>query len=514
MFPFYLIKLCKHRGIYFANSLFRPIFRRNFAYGSLESTIYALATGGVRSAVAVVRVSGPKSQQVLQEIGQFRQFPLPRVATVKRLYDISGGSLIDHAMVLWFPGPKSYTGEDSCEFHVHGGPAVIHALLRNIGSFKGCRMAEPGEFTKRAFLNGKMDLTEVDGLGDLISSETEMQRVQALNQMTGSLGKLYESWRNDIAKCLADVEAFIDFGEDENIEDNILENVHGRLEFLLKIMKTHLRDSRKGERLRTGVTVAILGKPNVGKSSLLNILCRQEAAIVSDIPGTTRDVLRATINVNGYPVLLADTAGLRYDPADIIETEGIRRALKEAQSADIIVLLVDLNDPKLTCVSTERQLLIQEEIMGPLNWNEDMLSLVEERTLIVGNKLDLDRNKQLAVREDLFNAMISCKTSEGFDQFLSKLSEQVSTLCADPKSEEAYITHERYRSHLENCVLHLEEYLQESRKWSSRPQDCNIDFALQSVPLKNAMNSIGCITGHFGTEDILDIIFRDFCIGK
>ncbi|ODN03538.1 tRNA modification GTPase GTPBP3, mitochondrial [Orchesella cincta] len=321
---FHISAISLMRSCSTAKCIIHSAFSSQFPSGS-QTTIYALATGGIRCALGVIRVSGPNTRQVLHKVGRFsseRKLPEPRKAVLKKLYDPMSDKVIDHGIVLWFPGPKSFTGEDSCEFHVHGGPAIITTLLRSIGNVPGCRMAEPGEFSKRAFLNGKMDLTEVEGLGDLISAETEMQRAQALNQMSGSLGSLYESWRDRIAKCLANAEAFIDFGEDENIESDILVRVEIEIESLVEEMTNHLKDQRKGERLRNGVRIAILGKPNVGKSSLLNLLCKRDVAIVSSIPGTTRDIVESCIDLRGYPVVFADTAGIRSSP-DEIEKEGV-----------------------------------------------------------------------------------------------------------------------------------------------------------------------------------------------
>ncbi|XP_076444183.1 5-taurinomethyluridine-[tRNA] synthase subunit GTPB3, mitochondrial-like [Babylonia areolata] len=307
---------------------------------TLSKTIFALSSGHGRCGVAVIRVSGPSCSEALRRLCGQQTLPSARQAVLKRLRDPSTGEMIDRGLVLWFPGPGSFTGEDCAEFHVHGGTAVVSAMLEVLGSLPGLQPAEPGDFTKRAFMNGKMDLTEVEGLGDLIHAETSAQRRQALRQMEGHLGNLYSDWRTRILKCLANVEAFIDFSEDENIEEDALDSATAEIEKLCEELENHLSDNRRGERLRDGVHVAIIGEPNVGKSSLLNALCQRPAAIVSPMAGTTRDVVETAINLAGYPVLLSDTAGLR-DTEDAVEQEGVRRALLRASQADLKVLVLD-----------------------------------------------------------------------------------------------------------------------------------------------------------------------------
>lgn len=302
--------------------------------------MFSLSSGRGKCGVAVVRVSGPQASEALHQITG--SLPKPRRAVLCRLKDPLKGDTIDHGLVLWFPGPHSFTGEDSAEFQVHGGPSVVTSLLNALGELPGLRHAEPGDFAKRAFFNGKLDLTEVEGLADLIHAETEAQRKQALRQMEGDLGRLYNSWRAELLRLVAHVEAVIDFGEDENIEDGILDEVKVKVSNLHRTVVDHLSDGRRGERLRAGVHVAIVGAPNAGKSSLLNILCQRPAAIVSPHAGTTRDVLESALDICGYPVILSDTAGLR-EANDPVEQEGVRRALTRATTADLKILIGDVS---------------------------------------------------------------------------------------------------------------------------------------------------------------------------
>lgn len=290
--------------------------------------------------VAVIRVSGPNSSEALKHISGLKEFK-PRYAHLRSLRHPNTKELIDKGLVLWFPGPHSFSGEDSCEFQIHGGPAVISAMLNALSALKGYRPAEPGEFTKRAFFAGKLDLTEVEGLADLIHAETEAQRKQALIQATGSLSKVYSDWRQRILRNVAHVEAYIDFAEDENIEDDTMDKVYKSLKVLENEIKSHLQDGRKGERLRQGVRTAIIGAPNVGKSSLINILCQKPVSIVTDIAGTTRDIIESHFNIGDYPILLADTAGLRNETSDIVENEGITRAKNYLSTVDFILMLID-----------------------------------------------------------------------------------------------------------------------------------------------------------------------------
>ncbi|XP_075887327.1 5-taurinomethyluridine-[tRNA] synthase subunit GTPB3, mitochondrial isoform X3 [Nelusetta ayraudi] len=339
------------------------------------NTIFALSSGHGRCGVAVIRASGPASSTALRCMAGLKAgLPPPRTALLRKITDPRTNEVLDRGLVLWFPGPHSFTGEDCLEFHIHGGAAVITAVLQSLGSVPGMRPAEAGEFTRRAFQAGKMGLTEdkwkvnkviqilgmatvfislwmyfaltvhfteqVEGLGDLIHAETEAQRRQALRQMSGELGHLYQDWSHKLKRCLAHVEAFIDFSEDELIEDGVLNRVDGSVFDLRAEMERHLKDERRGERLRSGVHVVIAGATNAGKSSLLNALCQRPAAIVSPIAGTTRDVVETALDIGGFPVLLSDTAGLRESP-DLVEREGVRRARERMEQADLTLVVAD-----------------------------------------------------------------------------------------------------------------------------------------------------------------------------
>ncbi|CAL8349944.1 unnamed protein product [Gadus morhua 'NCC'] len=316
---------------------------RGAAPGSMcdAETIFALSSGHGRCGVAVVRVSGPASSTALRSMaGLTSAMPPPRRALLRTITDPRSTEALDRGLILWFPGPQSFTGEDSAEFHIHGGPAVTSAVLQALGSLAGLRPAEAGEFTRRAFHAGKLDLTEVEGLGDLIHAETEAQRRQAVRQMSGELGRLYQDWASRLKRCLAHIEAFIDFSEDELIEDGVISQVDGWVCALQGELEGHLKDERRGERLRSGVQVVIAGATNAGKSSLLNALCQRPAAIVSPVAGTTRDVVETALDIGGFPVLLSDTAGLRDSP-DPVEQEGVRRARERVQQADLALVVVD-----------------------------------------------------------------------------------------------------------------------------------------------------------------------------
>ncbi|XP_029506902.1 tRNA modification GTPase GTPBP3, mitochondrial isoform X1 [Oncorhynchus nerka] len=473
-------------------------------------TIFALSSGHGRCGVAVVRVSGPASSMVLRNMAGLTQaLPPPRTALLRRITDPQSKELLDRGLVLWFKGPHSFTGEDSAEFHIHGGPAVITAVLQALGSLEGVRPAEAGEFTRRAFHAGKLGLTEVEGLGDLIHAETEAQRRQALRQMDGELGRLYQDWSYRLKRCLAHVEAFIDFSEDELIEDGVLNQVDSSVRQLETEIERHLKDERRGERLRTGVQVVIAGATNAGKSSLLNTLCQRPAAIVSPIAGTTRDIVETSLDIGGFPVLLSDTAGLR-DSSDSVEREGVRRARQRVEQADLTLVVVDSTqlppDPQVVAA------FLQEHLSTVLPSPEAGMKAASDRVLLVLNKSDLvpegqrERTEgELRERPGLPPAcFLSCSTSTGLEDFLTVLQSRVKTLCGDPLSGAPSLTQARHRAHLQQSVQALNQYHQ------YRDQD----LALAAEGVRLALTHLGRITGRVGAEEILDIIFRDFCIGK
>ncbi|XP_037625908.1 tRNA modification GTPase GTPBP3, mitochondrial isoform X1 [Sebastes umbrosus] len=474
-------------------------------------TIFALSSGHGRCGVAVIRASGPGSATALRCMaGLTRSLPPPRTALLRSIADPQTKEVLDRGLVLWFPAPHSFTGEDSVEFHIHGGPAVITSVLQALGSVPGMRPAEAGEFTRRAFQAGKLGLTEVEGLGDLIHAETEAQRRQALRQMSGELGRLYQDWSHRLKRCLAHVEAFIDFSEDELIEDGVLNQVDRSVCDLQAEMERHLQDERRGERLRSGVQVVIAGATNAGKSSLLNTLCQRPAAIVSPIAGTTRDVVETALDIGGFPVLLSDTAGLR-ESADLVEREGVRRARERVEQADLTLVVVDC--ARLPSDTQQAVAFLQGHLRSVLP-NEEQPEMVfpAERFLVVLNKGDLLHEEQrLKLDGELRRVsglppvcLISCHTNEGLQDFLSVLHSSVKTLCGDPLSGAPTLTQARHRAHLQQCFAALAQY--------QRYRD--IDLALAAEGVRLALTSLGRITGRVGAEEILDIIFKDFCIGK
>ncbi|XP_076880535.1 5-taurinomethyluridine-[tRNA] synthase subunit GTPB3, mitochondrial isoform X2 [Brachyhypopomus gauderio] len=468
-----------------------------------SDTVFALSSGQGRCGVAVVRVSGPSSQDALRSIAGLTRLPSPRTALLRSLVHPQSKELLDRGLVLWFPGPHSFTGEDSVEFHIHGGPAVITGILQALGSLPGLRPAEAGEFTRRAFHAGKLDLTEIEGMGDLIHAETEAQRRQALRQMAGDLACLYNGWSQQLKQSLAHVEAFIDFSEGELIEDGVLNQVDSAVSQLRVEVEKHLSDERKGERLRGGVQVVIAGATNVGKSSLFNTLCQRPAAIVSPVAGTTRDVLEMPLDIGGFPVLLGDTAGLR-DTADCVEKEGVHRAQLMVEQADLTLVVVD------------SALLPGDPLRAPSVLSRYLKTVLpdekDKQCLLILNKSDLLPKEHIAVIQRVLEqnsdvppvSILSCYTKEGLDDFLTLLQARVKALCGDPLVSSPSLTQTRHRSHLQKCVSALGEYCRYRES----------DLALAADGLRSALTCLGRITGKVDAEEILDVIFRDFCIGK
>ncbi|CAC5401256.1 mnmE [Mytilus coruscus] len=498
---------------------------RNSSIYTSKDTIFSLSSGHGKCGVAVIRVSGTKSSVVLKILGRFKELPRPKYAKLRTLFDQTENIPIDHGLVLWFPAPKSFTGEDCVEFQIHGGPAVEAAMAMTLSKIPGLRQAEAGEFTKRAFLNNKLDLTEIEGLGDLIHAETEAQRRQALRQMEGNLGKLYDRWRSCIIKMMANVEAFIDFSEDENIEEDIINHVNKEVKDILLEIENHLHDNRRGERLRSGVRVTILGEPNVGKSSLLNLIAQRPAAIVSDIAGTTRDIVESAVNIGGYPVLLSDTAGLR-ESDNVIEKEGVRRALDRAKNSDLKVIMLsakdivkkfqddEMFDLRVYIEETLKQLGLSEHDVAGNMFSDKQHSTSDnidkgEEILIIINKTDLIQEGIVKTvinsNEKLQICAVSCTKEDGIIEFLEVLTKKLETLCGNPLSGNPSLTQARHRQHLCNCVsqLHLYQHFIDID-----------DVVLAAQSLRRGTREIGKITGKITSEDILDVIFKDFCIGK
>ncbi|XP_076166639.1 5-taurinomethyluridine-[tRNA] synthase subunit GTPB3, mitochondrial isoform X2 [Ptiloglossa arizonensis] len=443
--------------------------------------------------VAIIRVSGPNASVALQKMTKITNLK-PRKAVLQKIQDPETTEVLDKGLCLWFPEPNSFTGEDSVEFHVHGGPAVVTSILNALSKLH-FQPASAGEFTKRAFLNGKLDLTEAEGIGDLIEAETEKQRKQASYQTSGSLRKLYDSWRITLLNCLASLEAYIDFSEEHSLESNILENSKTQLQKLSIDMQQHLSDGRKGEILRTGVRVALLGEPNVGKSSLLNLLSKKSAAIVTPFPGTTRDIIELTINICGYPIILADTAGIRNNPENEIEVESIRRAKECTKKADLVICMINA---KKSFKSSFKEFL---------EHYKNFLGIKTEKVLVIVNKVDLLEKEEMKKWEKQNIVTLSCKTQQGLEQFINKLTQCLKEICGDPSEENPVISHARYRSHLLLAIDYLQAYLKKT-------EIQNYDIAISLQDIRSAARELGKITGSISSEDILNIIFKKFCVGK
>ncbi len=448
---------------------------------SHADTIYALSSAQGRAGVAVFRVSGSNAKFAIERIAGIT--PKARIATFAKLKDAKGEQ-IDEAVVLYFAGPASFTGEDVAEFQVHGGRAVINALQETLSAY-GCRMAEAGEFTRRAFENGKLDLSEAEGVADIIDAETQMQRVQALKQMGGALSTLTQGWREKLLRILAHLEADIDF-PDEDLPSHIVKERITQLEQLNKDIAAHLADNRRGERLRDGFSIAVLGAPNAGKSSLINALAQRDAAIVSARAGTTRDIIEVHLDVAGYPVILADTAGLR-DTSDEIEGEGIKRALKRAQDADLNIVLFDASEAP----------------------DAQSLALLNEKSFAVVNKVDLAQTIPLPLREGLGEGYtnpfhISATTGKGLPELLDAIALRLKNMLDAQAS--APLTRARHREALTHCQQHLQRALDAYN--NHQPPE------LVGEDIRLATRALARITGAVDVDDILDIIFREFCIGK
>ncbi|XP_051168255.1 tRNA modification GTPase GTPBP3, mitochondrial [Leptopilina boulardi] len=472
-----------------------------------SSTIYALSSGQGKCGVAVVRVSGFEALKALQKMTNLSN-PKSKTTFLRKIHDPETGEIIDKGLCLWFPGPKSFTGEDTVEFQVHGGSAILSSLMTALAKL-GFRPAEPGEFTRRSFYNNKLDLTEIEGLADLIHAETEQQRKQALLQASGVHRELYENWRHTLMKNIAHLEAYIDFSEEENIESDVLVNCNDNLRELVEKLENYLTDGRRGEILRSGVKTVILGKPNVGKSSLLNSLVRRDAAIVTSVAGTTRDIVELTSNISGYPVLLADTAGLANNSKDFIEQEGIRRARVYAINADFIILVVDA----VEFVKSQKSIVNYiHDYMKNLELNDLINNEREVKNyIIVMNKLDLIDSKMknffLKTLHENNIIGISCVKKEGFSNLLDAMTKCFVKICGNPSRENPTISQTRHRIHLTNCLNCLKNYF----KLMSND---NHDIVIATEEIRQAMKELGKVTGHVSNEQILDIIFKDFCIGK
>lgn len=452
-----------------------------------RETIFALATPFSRSAIAVVRVSGPQAHSSLALfLPEAQKVPSPRTARLSPLHDPQSKEIIDQALVLVFKAPASFTGEDIVEYHLHGSIAVINAMLEALGQMDGHRMAEPGEFTRRAFENGKMDLTSAEAVNDLIVAETESQRTQALDQLGGALSTLYESWRESLVKTAAYLEATIDFADEDLPQSEITVKIRPSIEELHSSITQHLNDNRRGERLRSGIKIAVIGAPNAGKSSLVNALAQRDVCMTSDIKGTTRDVIEVHLNLGGYPAIVSDTAGLRPEEIDTkqdqdrLESEGIRRALKVAQEADIRLLV--FNGPDIP------------------DLHNDTLALMREHDIALINKSDLLARKAPQEINGQPPLLISALENTGLHELIRRLTRHIERVLGARSGPVP--TRARHRQALEKAQAAL---------------DCALDdkeFELIAEDLRSAARAIGSITGRIDVDNLLDVIFRDFCIGK
>ena len=442
-------------------------------------TIYALSSGPGISGIAVIRVSGNKTEDVIKKITGDK-LPNPREATKRKFNYIDTNELIDEGILLWFPGPNSYTGEDLAEFHIHGSRAVINALHNTISKIKNCRLAEPGEFTKRAFQNGKINLLKAESIADLISSETEIQRKQALKIMSGKSSDKFNSWREKLLKILSHIEARIDF-PDEDLPKNIITDIQKISKVVLLEVQKTLKDQKVGERIREGFKIAIVGPTNAGKSSLLNYLSKRDVAIVSEIAGTTRDVIETHLNLDGYPVVVSDTAGIR-DSKYEIEKKGIKLALNKADDADLKLVIIDAKTK---------------------NFSNTIKNLMDKNALLVINKSDLVKGKLNNKFKKYDHILLSIKKDFNLNKLILKIKNKLKNKFIS--NEDILITRERHRKNLENCAEHLKKF-QESRTTK--------DVGKGAEDLRLATRHLGMIVGKVDVEELLGSIFKDFCIGK
>ena len=442
-------------------------------------TIYALSTGPGISGVAIIRASGTDVKRIIELLTN-KPLPHPRVATLRKINKINTSELIDEGIILWFPGPESYTGEDMAEFHIHGSKAVIDALHQSISEVENCRLAEPGEFTKLAFQNGKINLLKAESIADLISAETEIQRQQAMKIMNGKSADKFNELREKLLKILSHVEAKIDF-PDEDLPENIFKNIKKNSNEVCLDMKKILEDQRVGERIREGFKIAIIGPTNAGKSSLLNHLSNRDVAIVSEIAGTTRDVIETHLNIDGYPVVVSDTAGIRESKNEI-EKKGVKLALKNAEDADLKLIVIEAKS---------------------VDFNDVLKELMNENAILVINKSDLmneDLNAELKVFE---HVLISVRNNSNIENLILKIKNKLKNKFIT--SEDILITRERHRQHLKQSLNYLKNFEEKNEAE---------DFDKAAEDLRLATRHLGMIVGKVDVEEILGSIFNDLCIGK
>ena len=442
-------------------------------------TIYALSSGPGISGIAVIRISGKETFRAIKLLTG-KELPKPRVATLRKINKINTSELIDEGIIICFPGPDSYTGEDMAEIQVHGSKAVVDALHSSLSDIKNCRLAEPGEFTKLAFQNGKINLLKAESIADLISSETEIQRQQAIKIMNGKSADQFNFLKEKLLKILSHVEAKIDFPE-EDLPNNILDEIKNVSDEVIIKIKKILNDQKVGERIREGFKIAILGPTNAGKSSLMNHLSNRDVAIVSEIAGTTRDVIETHLNIDGYPVIISDTAGIR-DSKDEIEKKGVKLSLNRAEEADLKLVVVDAKN---------------------LDFTDVLKGLLDENAILVINKSDLlEKDIDLKIKKTN-HVLISIKENKNIEELISKIKNNLKNKFIT--SDDILITRERHRQHLQQCLDHLNNFNQKKEIE---------DFDKAAEDLRLATRHLGMIVGKVDVEEILGSIFNDFCIGK
>ena len=442
-------------------------------------TIYALSSGQGIAGISVIRVSGPGTKNIIKKLTDY-DLPIPRIAARRKFNKINTNELIDDGILIWFPGPNSYTGEDMAEFHLHGSKAVIDAMHYSLSKIDDCRLAEPGEFTKIAFQNGKINLLEAESISDLISSETEIQRKQAIKILSGRSSFKFNSIRERLLKILSNIEAKIDFPEDD-LPDDILKNIHLETRSIKNEINKILNDQKVGERIREGFKISIVGPTNVGKSSLLNYLAKREVSIVSKIAGTTRDVIEVHLNLNGYPVIMSDTAGIRVSN-DEIESKGIDLALNAAENADLNLIVLE---PK------------------SVDFRGFLAEISSDKAIFIVNKADLGIEETSSEIKKYNPIYISVKEEKNLDKLITLIKENLKNKFIS--SNDIFITRQRHRFNLEECVKNLENFEQ---KKSIQ------DFDKAAEDLRLATRYLGKIVGKVDVEEILGSIFGDFCIGK
>ena len=439
--------------------------------------IYALSSGRGPSGIAIIRVSGINVLEISKKITNENDIKSKSINLCK-FYDPTDQSIIDEGLLLWFPKPSSFTGDNLAEFHIHGSNAVINKFLHVLSKVDNCRLAEPGEFTKIAFQNNKIDLLEAESIGDLIHSETELQRQQAINVVQGNTSNYYNDVREKLIKALAFIEAKIDFAEDD-LPETVLHEVHLSIKTIHQDIKKILEDNKIGEKIRDGFRVSIIGEVNAGKSSLLNLLSKREVAIVSEEEGTTRDVIEIFLNIDGYPVILSDTAGIR-DTKNDIEKKGISLALQKSKNADLNIIMFDNSSKKI---------------------NKQITNLLNENSIVLLNKSDI--NDHQIHKFDVDTILVSVKDNKNINVLIKKIKEKLSKKLT--LNHNILITRERHRVNLNKCLKEIDKFLM---------KDQNKDIELAAEDLRMATRHLGNLVGKIDVEDILGSIFKDFCIGK